>query len=88
MAQWKQINLTSIHEDAGSSLASLGGLRIQCCPELWCRSQARLRFHVAVAVMQAGSFSSEVTPSLGTSTCECGPKKQKKKKKKKKAKRC
>jgi len=25
------------------SLASLSGLRIRCCPELWCRSQTRRR---------------------------------------------
>jgi len=33
-------NLTSIHEDAVQSLASLSGLRIQCCCELWCRLAA------------------------------------------------
>ena len=32
------------------SLASLSGLRIQRCHELWCRSQTRLGSHVAVAV--------------------------------------
>ena len=38
-----------------------------------------LGFHVASVV--AGSCSSDLTPSLGTSICfECGPKKQKKKK--------
>ena len=57
------------------SLASLSGLRIQCCCELWCRSQTRLRFGVAVA----GSYSSDLVPSLGTSICQgCGPKKQNK----------
>ena len=54
-------------------VASLGGLRICRCRELWCRSQTQL-----------GSCSSHWTPSLGTSLChECGPTKQKKKKKKK-----
>ena len=33
----------------GSS--QLSGLRIQCCCELWCRSQTRLRCDVAVAVV-------------------------------------
>ena len=39
----------------------------------------RLRSHVAVAVVQAGRYSSKSTPSLGTSIC-CGfsPKKQNK----------
>ena len=36
---------------------------------------------VAVAMAVAGSCSSDLTPSLGTSICfKCGPKKQKKKK--------
>ena len=48
------------------SLASLGGLRIRYCRELWCRSQTR-------------SYSSNSTPSLGTSiSYQCGPKKPKK----------
>ena len=35
---------------------------------------------VAVAVVKAGSYSSDSTPSLGTSICcECGPKKTKNK---------
>ena len=53
------------------SLASLSGLRIQRCGELWCRSQARLGPGVAVAAGQAGGYSSNLTPSLGTSIC-CG----------------
>ena len=61
------------------SLASLSGLRIWYCHELWCRLQLRLRSGVAVAV--ASSCSSNSTPSLETSIClGCGPKKQKKKK--------
>ena len=61
------------------SLASLRGLRIQRCQELWCRSQTQLRSCVVVAVVQACSCSSDSAPSLGTSICL---KKQKKKKKK------
>ena len=66
-------------------LASLSGLRIRCCCELWCKSETQLGSRVAVAVALASDYSSESTPSLGTSIC-CGysPKKQKKKKKKKK----
>ena len=33
------------------SLALLGGLRIWCCQELWCRLQMKLGSGVAVAVM-------------------------------------
>ena len=63
------------------SLASLRGLQIQECCELGCRSQMWLRSRVAVAVVQAGSFSSHSTPSPGTSTCcRCSPRRPKKKK--------
>ena len=63
------------------SLASLGGLRIQCCLELWCRSQTRLGSGMAVAVAEASSSSSSWIPSLGPSVCHgCGPKKPKEKK--------
>ena len=71
------------------SLASLSGLRIHCCPKLRCRSQTWLRSGVAMAVVWAGSCSSDSTPSLGTSICHgCGPKKEKKRKKKKKKRVC
>ena len=73
-------NLTCIHEDA-SSISGLSGLRIQHCCELWCRSKTQLRSGVAVAVAVASSYSSNSTPTLGTSMChECGPKKDRKKK--------
>ena len=45
------------------SLASLSGLRIQCCHELWYRSQSQLVS--GVAVVKAGSCSSYLAPSLG-----------------------
>ena len=35
----------------GPSLASLSGLGIWHCLELWCRSQMQLGSHVAVAVV-------------------------------------
>ena len=54
------------------SLVSLTGLGIQHCRELWCRSQMQLGSCVAVAVVQAGSCSSNLTPILGTSTCFLG----------------
>ena len=43
------------------SLVSLSGSGILHCRELWCRSQMRLGSHVAVAVVQAGSCSSDRT---------------------------
>ena len=51
-------NPTIIHEDMGSSLALLSGLRIQHYHEMWCRLQTQLRSHIAVAMAQAGSCSS------------------------------
>ena len=72
-------NPTSVHEDAGLILTPFSGLRIPCCHELWCMWQMRLRSGVAMAVVQAGSYSSDSMPSLGTSICcRIGPKKQNK----------
>ena len=66
-------------------LALLSGLRIWHCRELWHRLQSRFRFYVAVALVQAGSCSSNSIPGLRTSICcRCGPERQKKKKKKNK----
>lgn len=77
-------NPASIHEDAGS----LSGLRIWHCRELWCRSQTQLGPGIAVAVVKVGSYSSNLTPSLGTSICHrCGLKKQTNKKKRKRKER-
>ena len=62
------------------SLASLSGLRIWHCRELWCRLQMWLGSHVAVAVAvaQVSSCSSDSAPSLGTSMCHwCDPQKKK-----------
>ena len=44
------------------SLASLSGLRIRYCRELWCRSQMWLGSGIGVAALQAGSCSSNSTP--------------------------
>ena len=84
MALWTRIRLGTMRLRV-RFLALLSGLRIRCCGELWCRSQIRLGSGTAVAVVWAGSCSSDQTPSLGTATCHrCGPKKTKKKEKKKK----
>ena len=49
MAQWKRIRLGTMSLRI-QSLASLSGLSIWHCREMWCRSQAWLRSCVAVAV--------------------------------------
>ena len=49
VAQWKRIRLGTMGLQVGS-LASLSGLRIRRCHELWCGSQMRFRSGVAVAV--------------------------------------
>ena len=83
VVQWLT-NPTSIHEDTGS-IPVLSRLRIRHCCELWCRSQTWLGFRVAVAVVWAGSCSSNSTPSLRTSICHgCGPKNPKDEKRKNK----
>ena len=59
MAQWLT-NLTSTVRTRVRSLAYLSGLRIWCCHELWCRLQMQLGSGVGP------SYSSDLTPSLGT----------------------
>ena len=50
MVQWKQIQLATVRLRV-QSLASLSGLRIRRCRELWCMSQTQLSSGVAVAVV-------------------------------------
>ena len=67
-------------------LASLSGLRIQHCHEMWYRLKTGLGFGVAVAVVWASGYSSYSTrPLAWESTYALGAalKRQKKKKKKK-----
>ena len=79
MAHWKWIWLASMRIQVWF-LASLRGLRIWCCCELWCRLQMWLGPGIAVAVVWAGGYSSDSTPCLGTYICcGCDPKKRKKK---------
>ena len=63
-------------EDASSSLASISGLRILRCSELWHRSQMQLVSGVAIAVARP---QLQFQFSLGTSICHrFSPKKEKK----------
>ena len=57
MARWKWIRLGTIRLGV-RSLASLSGLRIWSCCELWCTSKTRLGSGAAEAVAEAGSCSS------------------------------
>ena len=67
-------------EDVVSIPGLLRGLRIQQYCKLWCRSQTSLRTRLAVAVIWAGSYSSDSTPGLRPSICHrCAPKKTKNK---------
>ena len=50
VAQWKRIQLGTMRLQVGS-LASLSGLKIRCCPELWYRSQMHLVLGLIVAVV-------------------------------------
>ena len=78
-------NPTSIHVDMDSNPWPHCGLRIWHCCELWCRLQMRFGSHIAMAVVQASSFSSDSVPSLGISICcRCDPKKTKTKNEKQK----
>ena len=60
VAQRQQAQLISKRMPAGSP-TSLSGLRIQCCCELGCKSQMFLGS--GVAVVQAGSYNSNLTPA-------------------------
>ena len=74
MEQWLT-NPTRNIEVVGS-IPALAQWVKHCC-ELWCRLQTWLRSRVAVAL--AGSYSSDSTPSLGTSLCRgIGPRNGKK----------
>ena len=79
VTQRKQIQLVSMRTWIWS-LASLSGLGTWHCHELWFRMQRWLGSHVAVAVSQASSCSSDSTPRLGASIC-CGSSPKKKAKK-------
>ena len=71
-----ETNPTSIHESASLAPGLAQWIKDLAVRELWCRSQMQLRSCIVVAVVQAGSCSSDLTLSLGTSICHgCSPKK-------------
>ena len=74
MAQQKRIWLVSMRMQL-QSLASLSGVGIWHCRELWCRLQDEAQILRGCGCGVASSYSSDSTPSLGTSTChQCGHK--------------
>ena len=58
MAQWLT-NPTRNHEVSGSIPGLSQWVKDWRCRELWCRLQTWLRSGVAVAVVQAGGYSSD-----------------------------
>ena len=80
-----ETNLTRNHKVSGSIPGLAQWVKDSVhCRELWYRSQKWPGSGIAVAVAVAESYSSNYTPSLGTSICcRYGPKNQKKKKKEK-----
>ena len=79
----QQVMNSSIHEEVCLISGLTSGLRIWHCHEQWHRSQRRLRSHVAIAVVQAGTCSSElIDPLAWELPCAAGATLKKKIKKK------
>ena len=60
------------------SLALLSGLSIQCCCELWCRSQTRVRSGCCCGCGVGQQPQLRLDPLPGNLCCGFGPKKQQK----------
>ena len=65
IVQWEKLRPVTMRLQV-QCLALISGSGIQCCCEVWYRSQMRLRSRIAMAVVQANGYSSDLTPSLGT----------------------
>ena len=72
------MNLTMNHEVAGLIPGSLGGLMIQCCHELWCRSQTWFGSGIAVAPIRSLAWE---PPDAASAALKSKKKKKKRKKK-------
>ena len=76
VAQQKLTQLVSMRTQV-RSLASISGSGIRHCGELWCRSQTGTDPTLLWLWWRPGSYSSDSTPSLGTSICHtCSPSKK------------
>ena len=64
-----ETNPTGNHEVAGLIPGPTQWVTDLALQWVWCRSQMRLGSELAVAVVQAGSCSSNLTPNLGISIC-------------------
>ena len=75
VVQWRRVLLGTMRLQV-PSLASLSGLRIQRCHELWCRLQMRLGSGIAVALI--GPLAWEPPYAMGVALKKTKDKKQNK----------
>ena len=76
MAQWLTNPTRNYEVGRVRSLALLSGLRIQHCRQLWYKLQTLLGSCVAVVLAEAGSYSTNSTPSGNLHMPQSSPKKK------------